>query len=71
MAIAARHSARRPYQANSHVYKAVHIISKRLDRKPLKLTDGLLGAVFTLSYSEVRDKLTVNFILFLTECSYL
>lgn len=59
MAIATRcGSTSSPFQssqrATMHTYKAVNIISERLDRAPDALTDGLLGAVFTLSYSEVR-----------------
>lgn len=37
-----------------HTYRAVKIISRKLNRGSLELTDGLLAAVFTLSYSEVR-----------------
>ncbi|OAQ71009.1 fungal specific transcription factor domain-containing protein [Pochonia chlamydosporia 170] len=39
-----------------HTYRAVKIISRKLSRGSLELTDGLLAAVFTLSYSELlRD----------------
>jgi hypothetical protein len=37
-----------------HTYRAVSLVSGRLGHAPVELTDGILAAVFTLSYSEVR-----------------
>ena len=59
MAIATRHDLKlQPFessqQATMHTYRAVSNISERLRRPTPDLTDGILGAVFTLSYCEVN-----------------
>jgi hypothetical protein len=40
--------------SNWYAYRAVRMVNERLGEPREKLTDGLIAAVFTLSYSEVR-----------------
>lgn len=43
--------------ADLHTSRAVSIINKRLEQGVAALTDGVLGAVFTLAYCEVSRPL--------------
>jgi hypothetical protein len=56
MAISLRHSpgVLATRVADWYTYRAVGMVNKRLDDSPEKLTDGLVAAVFTLSYCEVK-----------------
>ena len=45
-----------------HTYRAIKIINERMNHVAGCLTDGILGAVFTLSFSEVDQAFNLHHI---------
>lgn len=52
-----------------HRARAISLINMRIDQGPVALTDGVIGAVFTLAHCEVRVVISISHIVLLNSIS--